>query len=167
MKLHKNDVYKYRQLYQQWFDIAEKRKEELDSMVKQIRSLLESQTPIDLEQIEMRFLDDLMRKHGVNESNINTKRFYDNKTFLHIAMTLLANKPQIEHLLIMGADPNIPDQYGKTALHLAVCSSVDVTKILIAYGAKQVKDVYGRTPLECANHLGYLDIAEVLERSTE
>lgn len=62
------------------------------------------------------------------------------------------NKETVELLIVSGADVNCNSKYGLTALHEAVHWSIDIVKILIAYGA----DVNARgglllkTPLDMA-----------------
>lgn len=70
-------------------------------------------------------------------------------------------------LLENGANPNIQNQYGQTALHKAIENyhpSIDVIKALMKHGAKiGTRDFRDRTPLEYAVFYGYNDIFDVLK----
>ena len=58
----------------------------------------------------------------------------------------------VEVLLRHGADPNLTDRLGNTALHLAACTShVPVVTLLLRAGtALTTTDNNGRTPLQLA-----------------
>jgi ankyrin repeat protein len=72
----------------------------------------------------------------------------------------------VHRLLEHGADPNIPDDYHKTALHEASESSrglLDATRLLLSYGAKiDEKDRSGRTPFQLAASKGHDEITKLL-----
>jgi Notch-like protein len=58
----------------------------------------------------------------------------------------------VKDLLKMGADPNLKNELGQTALHIAAsCSRADVTRLLLSYRADpNAQDCNGRSPLHVA-----------------
>ncbi|XP_047512406.1 L-asparaginase 1 isoform X1 [Pieris napi] len=71
---------------------------------------------------------------------------------------------KFESLKIGGADFNIKDEMGQTALHKAViCNNPDIVQYLLNNGAEvDARDVLGFTPLDCAKKLGYKSIAGLI-----
>jgi cytohesin len=71
---------------------------------------------------------------------------------------------EVTRLLDIGANVNAHDQYGVTALHLAVCNNrEDVATTLINRGAMvNALENNGCVPLHCAAARGFLDIAKLL-----
>jgi ankyrin repeat protein len=70
----------------------------------------------------------------------------------------------VHRLLEHGADPNIPDNDHRTALHEASSRGLlDATRLLLSYGAKiDEKDSSGRTPFQLAASKGHDDITKLL-----
>ncbi|CAH2242997.1 jg19440 [Pararge aegeria aegeria] len=74
---------------------------------------------------------------------------------------------RIESLRIAGADLNATDEIKHTPLHKAVlCNSSDVVRYLLAQKEvqKDLMDVLGFTPLDCAVKLGYQNIIDMLNQ---
>ncbi|HTV73590.1 MAG TPA: ankyrin repeat domain-containing protein, partial [Candidatus Acidoferrales bacterium] len=71
---------------------------------------------------------------------------------------------RIEQLLRSGADPNIVDNQGRTALHYAVLarSELAVSALLRAQPLLNLQDEAGNTPLHLAVHLGDVVVIEEL-----
>ncbi|GFO49535.1 ankyrin [Plakobranchus ocellatus] len=68
----------------------------------------------------------------------------------------------VETLLSAGADPNKPNKYGETALHLA--ADTEITSLLIQAGADlEARNDDGRTPLLEAAYKGRTDVISVLK----
>ncbi|CAK1550419.1 unnamed protein product [Leptosia nina] len=76
---------------------------------------------------------------------------------------------KFESLKIAGADFNITDEMGQTALHKAViCNHPAIVRYLLKNGANpSVKDVMGFTPLDCAQKLANKTIIGFLEREAK
>jgi hypothetical protein len=70
----------------------------------------------------------------------------------------------VHRLLEHGADPNIPDNDHRTALHQASSRGrLDATRLLLSYGAKiDEKDGSGRTPFQLAASKGQDEITKLL-----
>jgi|SRR5882724_598119 len=73
----------------------------------------------------------------------------------------------IEYLISQGGDPNLPDKFGSTPLHISVDSEIDATtqvgapleyratKRLLEFGADlTIKNMKGETPLDWINKRG-------------
>ncbi|RYP74500.1 hypothetical protein DL771_002974 [Monosporascus sp. 5C6A] len=86
------------------------------------------------------------------------------------------HRRMVEMLLARGADPNIPDRYGKTCLHLAVeaCGSdssrsvrsLGIVKILLEHKANpDARDNTDKRPLYLACHLGNGKLVQELLRA--
>ncbi|CAH2094761.1 unnamed protein product [Euphydryas editha] len=73
---------------------------------------------------------------------------------------------KLESLRIAGADLNVSDEIKQTPLHKAVlCNNQDVVKYLLRHGvSRDVTDVLGFTPLDCAEKLKYEDIIAMLKQ---
>lgn len=70
---------------------------------------------------------------------------------------------QVTHLLENGADPNSKAQCLSTAMHFASeCGYLQVVKTLNEYGAKQLKDSSGMTPLQVAADRTRVEVVEYL-----
>jgi ankyrin repeat protein len=71
-----------------------------------------------------------------------------------------------EALLTRKADPNVADNNGRTALHLAAgttCCDASTVKLLLRYGANRAaRDQQGRTPAEVAKAAGNVELVRVL-----
>lgn len=84
-------------------------------------------------------------KLNINHRNENGK----GRTALHYAIEVCRPK-MIKKILINGADPNIKDYYGETALHYAAkfgCKE-DIIIILLKYGANiNITNNIGETPI--------------------
>merc|ERR1711879_1049578 len=65
------------------------------------------------------------------------------------------------------ANPNIQDQYGRTALHYAGhAGDKDCSKVLLDNGAKKdISDVEGKTPLDLAKESSHHHLADILQES--
>merc|ERR1711957_592567 len=66
----------------------------------------------------------------------------------------------VDELLKRGADPNVVDMKGRTALHLA--ASADVATALLNSGARQARTLSGRFPLHSAALRGHADVVGVI-----
>jgi ankyrin repeat protein len=66
----------------------------------------------------------------------------------------------------MGADPNIQDVYGRTALMFAAGKGhFDIVKLLLIYGANpHLRDDQGNTAYMYAVRHGHQDVAELLSK---
>lgn len=73
---------------------------------------------------------------------------------------------KLESLRIAGADLNACDEIKQTPLHKAVlCNNPDVVNYLLAHGVRRdVPDVMGFTPLDCAEKLNHKDIIAMLNQ---
>lgn len=73
---------------------------------------------------------------------------------------------KFESLRIAGADLNACDEIKQTPLHKAVlCNNPDVVSYLLAHGVRRdVPDVMGFTPLDCAEKLNHKDIIAMLNQ---
>ncbi|XP_045452905.1 L-asparaginase [Melitaea cinxia] len=73
---------------------------------------------------------------------------------------------KLESLRIAGADLNACDEIKQTPLHKAVlCNNPDVVSYLLAHGVRRdVPDVMGFTPLDCAEKLNHKDIIAMLNQ---
>ena len=89
--------------------------------------------------------------------------YYTHFTPLHEA-SYRGNRDTAKLLLESGADPNLPDCWGKTPLHgAAYVGSQEVVQLLIEGGAYlNVSDEDGRTPLHEATDRGHLEVAKLL-----
>jgi ankyrin repeat protein len=68
-----------------------------------------------------------------------------------------------------GVDPNSPDEYGITRLHL-VCAAgfTAIAKLLLAHGADvKCVDNHGRTARDCARDMGHYALAEIVAAAAE
>ena len=90
----------------------------------------------------------------------------DGMTALQMA-AYLGYEEIVELLLSTGTNPNLQNNKDnrQTALHEAVhAGHYDIVVLLLAAGADiQMKNIYGRTPLQVALNLGLADIAQILE----
>lgn len=72
-------------------------------------------------------------------------------TALHLAATAPGREHVVTALLQAGADPNVADANGRTALHqAAIHGAVGVARVLIQGGAAMIPDSNGTTPLMSA-----------------
>lgn len=91
-------------------------------------------------------LGQILIAHG---ANVNTIETLYNRTPLHGA-AYYDSPAMVEFLLVNGADPEMRDSFGDTALHYAVSNGVvETARILIEHGAKlDTKDNLGRTLMD-------------------
>jgi len=84
-------------------------------------------------------------------------------TPLHYAVSS-GSKKAVEILLLLGALPDKPDQYGYTPLIAAVMAdNLEIAELLIRYGASISKtDGNGSSPLHHASALGFFYITDML-----
>ena len=77
----------------------------------------------------------------------------------------LSNHLKVAELLCSkGADVSTQDKDGNTALHLVVGNnSLEITNVLLRYGADLITNQEGLTPFEIAKKKKYADILTVLE----
>jgi len=60
---------------------------------------------------------------------------------------------KVEYLLEYGSDINSQDGKNQTALHYAVqCNYIDIVSLLLAKGAKSLKNEEGKIPVECTSN---------------
>jgi len=96
-------------------------------------------------------------KDGIEAALDNGSRIAANdvvgRTALHLAARYSADEAVLA-LLIRGADPNLRDRKGRTALHVAPFddkNSIDTVKYLLEYNANpNIVDNNGNTPLDAA-----------------
>jgi len=100
-----------------------------------------------------------------NPGTINNVEKETGFTPLHQAMTY-GWEEMAEYLILKGADPNIQDKYGDTALHLA--GSAKEVKLLLKKGARiNLKNKKGLTPLESAVKQKNKEKVEILRKWKE
>lgn len=94
---------------------------------------------------------DLLLEHGADVNKAN--KIDDGSTPLHLAVRLSggAMNPIIRHLVCWGADPNLGDFWGDTAVHHAACLSITETLQYLlspeANGDASARNHQGATPL--------------------
>lgn len=88
----------------------------------------------------------------------------DGLTALHLSAAEGLERLVYALILIYGADVNLPDAQGLTALyHATVGGHVDIVSILLNHGAKVAQEDHeGPTPLRLALDGGYIEIVELL-----
>ena len=74
------------------------------------------------------------------------------------------HKETVELLLNSGADPNIQNKFGQTALIMASCEGhTEIIELLLNSGADpNIQNKFGRTALYCASCKEYKEIVELL-----
>ena len=80
-------------------------------------------------------------------------------------MTAVQSKgsQQVEWLLLHGADPNLQDSRGFTALHrVSEMGNTDFVRMLLAHGARADLDAQGHTAVSLAKQRGHADIMALL-----
>ena len=79
----------------------------------------------------------------------------------------------VELLLSGGADINAKGYRGRTSLHVAIAFNPQLNRVellrllrlLLDKGARvDIKDGFGKTPVDLARELGYPEVARLLER---
>lgn len=96
--------------------------------------------------------------------DVNTKSLGSYGTALHVACHK-GHEGIAEKLLASGADPNIINIYGDTALSLAVQNGYwQIVKLLLPHSTKilNVQDAYGDTPIVHAAHKGHVETVKLL-----
>ncbi|GFO39840.1 ankyrin homolog [Plakobranchus ocellatus] len=85
---------------------------------------------------------------------------------LKVPYEMSRHPDMVETLLDAGADPNIANSLGDTALHMAVAEgSVGTIRQLVEAGAElEVRDSNGLTPLLLATNTGHADVIGLLKR---
>lgn len=104
-------------------------------------------------------------------TDINTRREDGNNNTPLMEAATWNSKEIVEFLLQKGANPNLIDRYGRTALMLAMLyrengeeDVLEITKILIAGGTDMtIKNTDGKTAREIATDRGYSRVAEMLK----
>ncbi|PGS48749.1 ankyrin repeat domain-containing protein [Bacillus sp. AFS041924] len=108
-------------------------------------------------------------KHGAKINAISHSKlsFIPKNTALHAAIAGAKSKEVIEFLLTNGADPNITDSEGHTALHIAAFEgNIAIAKLLIMNGAKIKNNNSGKTPLEIAEERGNSEFISFIKEVT-
>jgi ankyrin repeat protein len=121
--------------------------------------------PVEKELIEAVWNDDVMavlelfQRHG---SALNPN-IYDEHG--DTPLVLSSEKTISGILLLCGADPDVKDGYGNTALHIAIISGdLEMVKLLISHSADvNIKSSQGRTALQHAKFYDQKDIVNFLQ----
>lgn len=116
-------------------------------------------------------MDGVSRKVSYRFSNGSSREIigYCGDTALLLATSSKNNNPEPVKLLVQaGADPNIPNKFGRTPLHWAVSwtnerEQVELVNLLIQAGADvNAVDQFGATPLQFAAEIGSVDSVKAL-----
>ena len=90
----------------------------------------------------------------------NTGKYINGSTFLLTLAVELQLYNVVKFLLVMRANPNLVDSYGRSPLLVAVATGdLSVVKILLKFGAdEKIRDLYGNTVLHIAALSGNLPL---------
>lgn len=129
-------------------------------------------TPLALARaIDWAYVEELLIQRGAEEKPFpDPNRMCGDKTLLGYALSYQAGHGNYAYgLLDAGADPDLKDENGKTALHwAAVFGRAEIFSEMLAMGADiNAIDAYGLKPLHYACMNGHTDVARLILDQTQ
>jgi hypothetical protein len=142
---------------------------------KQLKKLLDAGMPVNIHCFEdLTALYLAILGHNTRGVKLLLDFYADPNCYIHSRKTFPlmyacseGQKDVVEILLISGADVDMKDHNGKTAVFLATCQgSLSLLELLLLYGADSTcKDNNGHEPLYYAEHMDAKTNLEILEKN--